>query len=103
MADAMLLDSMLFVGLDIGGTNIKAGVLDGSTGELVGNPVQEPLPKQRTPEVRCTIMRTVPTKRKHVQRKMHSNHLGEKCHPPCVSFRAVCCVLSLMDKGLHPT
>lgn len=48
----MLLDSMLFVGLDIGGTNIKAGVLDGSTGHLVGSPRQEPLPWKRTPEVR---------------------------------------------------
>lgn len=42
---------MLFVGLDIGGTNIKAGVLDGSTGHLVGSAVQEPLPKERSPEV----------------------------------------------------
>eukprot|EP00752_Nemacystus_decipiens_P009566 g8546.t1 len=48
----MLLESMLFVGLDIGGTNIKAGVLDGSTGHLIGNPLQEPLPKlKRSPEL----------------------------------------------------
>lgn len=47
---------MLFVGLDIGGTNIKAGILDWDTGELVGSPEQEQLPKHpkdRSPEVRC--------------------------------------------------
>lgn len=33
----------LFVGLEIGGTNLKAGVLDGETGQLVGSFKQEPL------------------------------------------------------------
>lgn len=51
-------DSMLFVGLDIGGTNIKAGLLDGETGELVAGVKEEVLPKDggdRAPEVRCTV------------------------------------------------
>lgn len=34
---------MLFVGLEIGGTNLKAGILDGETGKLVGSFRQEPL------------------------------------------------------------
>lgn len=34
---------MLFVGLEIGGTNLKAGILDGETGKLIGSFRQEPL------------------------------------------------------------
>lgn len=34
---------MLFVGLEIGGTNLKAGILDGETGKLAGSFRQEPL------------------------------------------------------------
>ncbi len=44
---------MLFVGLDIGGTNIKAGILDGeSAGHVVGDICQERLPGDRTISVR---------------------------------------------------
>lgn len=45
---------MIFMGLEIGGTNLGAGVLDGETGELLGRPHKEPLPKDlsaREPQV----------------------------------------------------
>lgn len=52
---------MLFVGLEIGGTNLKAGILDGETGKLLGSFRQEPLlsngSKDVEPEVRpaCSL------------------------------------------------
>lgn len=36
---------MLFVGLEVGGTNLKAGVLDGDSGQLLGDFQQERLSK----------------------------------------------------------
>lgn len=52
--DSRSADKMIFVGLEIGGTNLGAGVLDGETGELLGRPQKEPLPKDpsaREPQV----------------------------------------------------
>ncbi|CAM9495726.1 unnamed protein product [Ectocarpus sp. 6 AP-2014] len=43
-------EHMLFVGLDIGGTNLKAGVIDGTTGGQLLGRAQERLPEDRSPE-----------------------------------------------------
>ena len=40
----------LLLGVDVGGSSVKSGVVDPSTGQLVGNTVSAPTPKDSTPQ-----------------------------------------------------
>ena len=51
--------STLGIGIDIGGTGTKGGIVDLSTGELVGERFRIPTPKPATPEAVADVVKQI--------------------------------------------